>query len=900
MKSSRIGILAPLLLLYTSAVAADISNIAAPWPPPRDPTGSPFAKLPCTSYSSYKRNGVEIDPIWGSIEPYDFGSRAVRMDYSGLRQVNQIPAPGIHPRIYCTPDDLPEIRRRLKETRCGQAEWKNLLCYCNFLKGTFDPKASYAQPDVPPLPGTQAWQARVPLSRLQSGPDQRAVAARYHALINGDLTQKTDGLWHVFDLEAFRCWVDDDTPAAHDLAAAVITGLRIEQAIRNKTRKDKTAPLEQPIAGIHLAYIYDFLYNFLSADQRKAIHDELANGTWNHDNYGTFNDATQSRSNWATFSYWLVEVLAIEGEPGFNDLKVRGIYRGWHNLLTYGWFQSGATYEGEAKDQLGMDGILAFSIRTKAYGLDNLAAHPYLRAYATNFLPKSVIPTRNGFVKYDLLGGARGMPLSTDMIGLKYLYPNDKIIDWIYRASVGENYENIPNRCEAGGYDPAVWGGYFDAMIPFLIFASDYDPSNDDPAKFGVSNTFFCPERSLMMTRSSWDKDAMMLNMHVRQANGGHPFADRNSILVAGAGRVWSAIYGWGENGWENIHNSEVVIDDHPQADHIPARMIAFVDNPQATFATGDAKYAWDWNWKFNDTWGARGIYTMQDYKEGGIKVDKAHGWELEQHCVNDFSYLKLPYDYLDAPLATQPSWIAPMGAIRPIARQPNYEVQCAFRTAGLVRGPHPYGIIVDDIQKDAQAHDYVWYMALEYDIQIARQVNSSPHEMDLILTGSDPLQKNSPSPAANAKPEPALPAQVDASTVIPAGQPMLLIRFLNYNNTEPEEIKTEARTPTILEDAPPPDIKGHYLQRVRRLAVPAHAISPGFKVLIYPFHQGDVLPTTTWNGGNSVSVSLPGQADQVQFSPGDSGKTGVTVVRGNTVLARMDQPVPPLPPAKE
>jgi hypothetical protein len=128
----------------------------------------------------------------------------------------------------------------------------------------------------------------------------------------------------------------------------------------------------------------------------------------------------------------------------------------------------------------------------------------------------------------------------------------------------------------------------------------------------------------------------------------------------------------------------------------------------------------------------------------------------------------------------------------------------------------------------------------------------------------------------------------------------MLLIRFLNYNNTEPEEIKTEARTPTILEDAPPPDIKGHYLQRVRRLAVPAHAISPGFKVLIYPFHQGDVLPTTTWNGGNSVSVSLPGQADQVQFSPGDSGKTGVTVVRGNTVLARMDQPVPPLPPAKE
>ena len=160
------------------------------------------------------------------------------------------------------------------------------------------------------------------------------------------------------------------------------------------TPREKPVPLEQPIAGIHLGYTYDFLYNFLTPKQRKAIHDELANGTWNHDNYGTFNEASVSRSNWASFTYWLIPTLAIEGESGFNDLKVRGMYRGWRNLLTYGWFPSGANYEGEAKNQLGGDGILALALRCKAYGFDNLAGHPNVRASARTSRP--IVSSRPG------------------------------------------------------------------------------------------------------------------------------------------------------------------------------------------------------------------------------------------------------------------------------------------------------------------------------------------------------------------------------------------------------------------------------------------------------------------------------------------------------------------------
>ena len=394
-------------------------------------------------------------------------------------------------------------------------------------------------------------------------------------------------------------------------------------------------------------------------------------------------------------------------------------------------------------------------------------------------------------MKYDLLGGCHGKPFLADLLALKFLIPEDKKIDFAYRSAVGEHYENIPNRCESAMYDSTHWGGYFDALIPFLVFASDFDPANNDPSKLGLGNTFFCGDRALMMTRSSWDTNAVMLNLHVRQANGGHPFADRNSIMVAGAGRVWAPIYGWATDGWRNVNNGEVVIDDHPQADHIAARMVDFVDATNATFAVGDAKYAWDWNWKGNETWGAHGRYTKKDYNNGTIKLEK--GWELEPHSINDFSYTKHDDPLLNEPLALQPDWLRIKGSITPIARQTNFPVQYAFRTAGIVRGEHPYALVIDDIKKDNSAHDYTWYLPLEYDTQIVSTNAPNDHQLDLILTGNDPAQTNAPG-FAGIKDRPPLAVLRDTNAAIPPRQPMLLVRFLNFRNDSKVFPETEAR----------------------------------------------------------------------------------------------------------
>ncbi|MGN6627372.1 MAG: hypothetical protein ACTHLN_12205, partial [Tepidisphaeraceae bacterium] len=417
---------------------------------------------------------------------------------------------------------------RLHHTRCGQEAWKNILSWTQMMKGDYDDQADYAQPDRY-HGGWGGLHGRVPLFRLgvervkghayNQNPLARTI---YDTLADGTAKKFPPYYWNTMALEAFRCLMDEDHPAARKLSAAVVTAMRLDQAQRDRDRAALQAkkpgmqlpPPAQPVGAFQLAFCYDFLFNDMSADQRAAVHDELAATTWSHDNYGTFNTADGSRSNWATFSYWLYEVLAIEGEPGFNEWKVRGMYRGWRNLLTYGWYPSGATYEGEAKNQIGMDGVILFAKRAQQYGFQNLVGHPFLRAYADSFLPHSSNAMLRGFHKYDLLGGSHagtGGFAPMDSVGLKYMLPHDKSVDWCYRQAVGDDYSGVPDRPD----------GYFNALLFFAVFAQDFDASNAAPNAADLGNTFFCGERALLMTRSGWTPDATQLNFHVRQANGG-------------------------------------------------------------------------------------------------------------------------------------------------------------------------------------------------------------------------------------------------------------------------------------------------------------------------------------------------------------------------------------------
>jgi len=58
--------------------------------------------------------------------PRDYGTSRIAFNGDGVTPVGRVPAPGVHPRIFFSPDDLPAIRRRIKEDRGAQEAWKNI------------------------------------------------------------------------------------------------------------------------------------------------------------------------------------------------------------------------------------------------------------------------------------------------------------------------------------------------------------------------------------------------------------------------------------------------------------------------------------------------------------------------------------------------------------------------------------------------------------------------------------------------------------------------------------------------------------------------------------------------------------------------------------------------------
>lgn len=63
------------------------------------------------SYSNFKNeDGTPGVLRWGNAPVKDFGIREVKIDVTGVRKLVQAPPPGVHPRIFFGPDELPDLR----------------------------------------------------------------------------------------------------------------------------------------------------------------------------------------------------------------------------------------------------------------------------------------------------------------------------------------------------------------------------------------------------------------------------------------------------------------------------------------------------------------------------------------------------------------------------------------------------------------------------------------------------------------------------------------------------------------------------------------------------------------------------------------------------------------------
>ena len=833
---------ASLVLLANVASAQDQTNRISP-PPVVDPIvkASAYGDKTVWSYAAK-------DPLpWTLFKPNDFGSAKVAFESKGVKPIGEAPAAGVHPRIFFSPQDLPGLRKRIKEDKGAQEAWKNILAWSHALKLTYDENADYAKPDW----ANGAFSIHGRFEDLMRIGGYKKTREDYYALLAAGKAPKYYEHGSPADFfgpaaaEAFRCLIDDDAEGGKKLAAATITAIRLEQ--ERRAGADKPVDPGQPPRpstsrrdACALGFIYDFNYQWLSPAQRKIVHDELVTLSAWDDNYGTFNNAEGSRSNWATFSYWVFDLMAIEGEPGFNDLKFRGLYRGWRDFYTYSFFNSGAAYEGEGKLLLGLDAAVAFDRVGRKYQLEPLTQHPLPRAYYANFSSLAMLPTRNSFAVFDILGGiSGGFTTPHDLVVAKYLYPEDKTVDLVYRAMVADDYRNLPHSLHSLAHQDII----------SAIFATSYDPELD-PVKLKLPLSFFCGQRALMMTRSSWERDATFLTMHVRGASGGHPYRDRNGIMLAGKGRPWITIPGHGGEVDGRVCNT-VLIDGADQSNTTPGRVVDYVDKPMATFTVGDSKYCWDWVWSEAGKTPEGDRATRQDIEKGNVAIGDA--WKPVEQCFNDFAFTKVSAKTYDEPLKFRPDWLAVDGIYSATVRQINTPVLKSFRTAGIVRGPRPYVVVVDDIQRDCLPAGYALNLNLESDLVAPKTPPPGTLPGDLLFAGTKSL---------------------DSGGAIKGGEPALLIRLLEAKGKP---------VPAVVRE----------IDKQKILTLSTKAAAPEFKLLLYPFKAGEPLPETKWSAAKtSVTIAFPEQKDTITFTPAKSGKTDLKITRASAEIVAVNAPV--------
>ena len=820
---------------------------------------SPFVLGPESSSFTNEPVG-DTGYVWGDVDPDDLGEVSVTYDSTGLRQLPALPAGGGHPRILFTASQLPDIRTRLQTTKVGQHMYNCVLGWTETLKGTYDNYGTYAVPDR--FKGSFGTHGFAPVFRatcLQNG----LVYGNYAAGITQMDVTGIDILWGLFALEGFRCLVDEDDTAGQELGQAVETAI-IDYVQGTGSNKYYSA-LENSLFNV--AYTYDLAYPWLSSNARTLLHDFLAAHTRTGDHYGSLEVAETTTSNWSTFTYALTSLLAIEGEAGFNDLRYLGYLRSFRNFFTYGWYESGACFEGMGKDQLGSDALVMFALRG-----EDVVGHPHMLNYYRNRLPKDILPGSDQFIAYDRWGGYRS-PRAFDAMGLKYLYPNDPEINWVYRRAIGSDPDpSDPSQEDwfeyLGGARPDF---YWNEALITAVFADDPDTPEQTREDLGVEKTFFCGERNLFITRSDWSDDALYLNFQARPVNGGHVFADRNTFSLTGKGENWFIKR---SIAYDTDQNSVVMIDQTLQSRMTPARVVDVVDEDIASFVVGDAKYTWDWEVVVRDTWQAAfGVPAGSD-----VQLPSGGEWERVWETSNEFSYDTCLAPYLNIPVYKTPIWYAKeWDDWRKDARRPLLPVEKAYRTAGVVRGTNgtpSYALVFDDIQVDSGVHHYDWIGQVEDDTLIWKieELNAATARPTVSFARDVYLF------------HPEEPTQTQPTN----GQAALLVRFLELDSGSSTNFAAAVSINDVGADPEDPS----YVER--RLVVSTDAVSPGFKALLYPHIVGqDPLPVTRWNG-SAVEISWPGfaQVDSVSVSLAVGGKEDITISRDTVEIAAMDQPV--------
>ena len=757
------------------------------------------------------------------IQQYFSKPYTLKYDFTGFdpNSVRKVPEPGVHPRVFFGPDELPELRERLKNTVPGQ---KIMVAIKKELNNNI---------------------------RIEGSP----TTAGYQALIKGDESveiQKNISIAYGALYEAFRCLVEQDEEGGKQVAKAIVTIAKIDQKVIQKSidsykqkhpeakRIDFRVTAKHPSQNGTLGLMYDWAYNFMNQQQRDIVRKAIVTASKNMTLQGAQNLRTirTNSSNWISWTSRLVCLLAaIEGEEGYDPVAYQ------HSVQAMKWFFSLSIFpDGESHEGWGKQFLMAELAYIMARRGEYFFANQNVRNTFNKYWLHALNPwgrkdeefggVSGPFTFYDSQGGTKTrIPSLPDILVYKKLYPKDPAIDFIYRSAMAEDYGSFSQRINLRHHF-STYDGFCKAIFAMTFdHTKTWDEAHADLTK-DKALTYFSIDTGNMITRSDWSSDALYFHYNNRSMPGGHKYSDRGHFNVYADGRYWG-IYEKMRQVREAFlpMNRSTVIIDGEGVSIAPGKCVDHVSNDLTSFTVSDLKITYDYSHNY--------LFPLK----GEDRKKKV----MLPHSYNEFRLEPSEYPYYNLTQDMRPHWYDSLkkpydqrmgGSNSAGWRKHDIPMKKAFRTAGMVRGKHPYILIVDDIQKDDQKRHYEWGMTLASDINLNKAAK------DLAILGDDKNRQ-------------------------------LVVQMLSADGLEDAPKIKEVRS----KNPPQPD------KVIPKLVFNSHAKAPSFKALIYP-PRGEQAQVN-WNEDRTqLTLTWSDQVDLITFHEAEDGRTRIKIQRqGNDIV---------------
>ena len=762
-------------------------------------------------------------------------------------RIAKSPDIGIHPRVLFSPEEVPGIKERLLNTITGKMLLENLRDRTN-----------------KSIKKSGTWENLL-LEKLAEG-DIDSASKLFENPMPTITGHYQPAFIYPMTLDALDSLIFNNVEQGRKIASALEGYAKYLEPKLDELNKGPYAEQDGPsgtqalMSQQLIGYCYDFMYNFMTDEQRNNVRRLISKATKGKYTHGMELPPHWRNWNWVNCNQQFVLLaLSIEGEEGYDPRIYSNGIEVMRDFFDYGISPKGVSREAAGYCQFGFVWAMPFMMSAAKRG-DNLFYHSHFQNIKYWHL-NCIQPFGNEWMSHgDCAAGSPGFHFVQPM---KFYFPQDDIIDYVWGNTIhSSDYQLGDARNENVELITALLCAE-DELLDKNGLRAEYN--------FGASleqpNTFFDDSRGLLVTRNEWSKDAMVMQFECRvdSVSSSHEHADRGNFTLSALGRAWAVD---GFRAVETKYHNCVIIDGKGQGYYAPpGKWIGTWDTEDATFGCCDSKNAYDAFWPKtiiattqiddpkleSDRW--------RYYKEPIIKFNDIYK-DIKKELDPSENVVKYYNGYLDGnPLMwDEDTW--------PVRIEHNI-IKRAYRTAGLVRGNHCYSLIVDDIQKDDQERLYEWIMMTKCDTDIVSICGN-----DIILGGIQ--NKEQPQ----------------------KGDPQLLVRILQIADPEkPQDYSTRPnhRLETFeKKEAFDPDdqVSCHYNMNGRtygidkRLVIGSRSVAPNFKIMLFPFRYGDALPTTKWDDSfKKLYIKWDDQQDEFEFNLDGSGRTRVAMHRKGKII---------------